>query len=95
MHDVSFDYYGKRLATCSSDQKIRVWEKKNIDGEEEWKCDELAGTAGHAGAVWKVKWADPEFGQIIASCGYDKQVFIWEEVENIDSGKKQWVKRSP
>lgn len=24
VHDVSFDYYGKRLATCSSDQKINV-----------------------------------------------------------------------
>lgn len=24
IHDVSFDYYGKRLATCSSDQKIHV-----------------------------------------------------------------------
>ena len=49
---------------------------------------ELGGSTGHSGAVWKVKWADPEFGSIIASSGYDKQVFIWEETENKDSNKK-------
>jgi WD40 repeat protein len=49
---------------------------------------------GHAGAVWKAKWADPEYGQIIASCGYDKQFIIWEETENKDNNsKKQWSKR--
>lgn len=26
--DLAFDFYGKRIATCSADQKIRVWEKK-------------------------------------------------------------------
>ncbi len=24
IHDIAFDYYGKRLATCSSDQSIKV-----------------------------------------------------------------------
>jgi len=67
-----------------------------MEQQEEWKLTfELAGSAGHAGAVWKVTWADPEFGQIIASCGYDKQVFIWEEVENKETNNKSWVKRSP
>ena len=28
VHDLAFDFFGKRLATCSSDQKIRVWEKR-------------------------------------------------------------------
>lgn len=36
----------------------------------EWICtNEIAGK--HKGAIWKVAWADPEFGSIIASCGYD------------------------
>ncbi|KAF9362219.1 epoxide hydrolase, soluble (sEH) [Mortierella sp. NVP85] len=26
IHDVSFNYYGNRLATCSSDQKIKIWD---------------------------------------------------------------------
>ena len=24
IHDVSFDYYGKRMATCSSDHTVKV-----------------------------------------------------------------------
>lgn len=24
IHDVSYDYYGKRMATCSSDQTVKV-----------------------------------------------------------------------
>ena len=33
--------------------------------------------------MWRVAWADPEFGEngILASCGYDKQVIIWSETE--------------
>jgi nucleoporin SEH1 len=26
IHDISFNYYGNRLATCSSDQKIMIYE---------------------------------------------------------------------
>lgn len=26
VHDAAFDYYGKRLATCSSDRSIKVFE---------------------------------------------------------------------
>ena len=27
IHDVSYDYHGRRMATCSSDQsvKVRIW----------------------------------------------------------------------
>ena len=28
IHDVSYDFYGKRMATCSSDQMIKVWDLK-------------------------------------------------------------------
>ena len=27
VHDVQYDYYGKRMATCSSDQILRIWER--------------------------------------------------------------------
>jgi WD40 repeat protein len=27
VHDVQFDFYGRRIATCSSDQSIRIWER--------------------------------------------------------------------
>ena len=28
IHDISYDYYGKRVATCSSDQMIRIFDSK-------------------------------------------------------------------
>ena len=27
IHDVAYDFYGKRMATCSSDQKVKVWDQ--------------------------------------------------------------------
>ena len=40
----------------------------------------------HSGAVWQVCWAHPKFGNIIASCSYDKRVMIWKEEQN-----RQWA----
>lgn len=85
--DLAFDFYGKRIATCSADQKIRVWEKKtrqiplqssnmsdNHNGQiVEWELvDELSKSHGHQAAVQRVQWADPEFGSVIASSSFDK-----------------------
>jgi WD40 repeat protein len=25
IHDVAFDFHGRRMATCSSDQTVKVW----------------------------------------------------------------------
>ncbi|ETL25568.1 hypothetical protein L917_20462 [Phytophthora nicotianae] len=73
VHDMSFDFYGKRLATCSSDRKIKIWEEHGQDWrlEYEWNA--------HQASVWKVEWAHPEFGQILASCSFDRTVSIWED----------------
>ena len=29
IHDVSYDFYGKRMATCSSDQSVKVYYYRN------------------------------------------------------------------
>ncbi|NP_001139932.1 nucleoporin seh1 [Salmo salar] len=29
IHDVSYDFHGRRMATCSSDQSVKVKKKKN------------------------------------------------------------------
>ncbi|KAI0223312.1 GTPase-activating protein S13 [Massospora cicadina] len=73
IHDVQLDYYGKRLATCSSDRTIRLFQ---IEGQEQKLIQVLAG---HGGPVWQVSWAHPKFGNILASCSYDGKVFIWKE----------------
>ena len=30
IHDIAFDYYGKRMATCSSDQVVKVRMSANV-----------------------------------------------------------------
>lgn len=33
----------------------------------------------HEGPVWQVGWAHPKFGVVLASCSYDRKVFVWKE----------------
>ena len=34
----------------------------------------------HSGSVWRVTWAHPEFGQVVATCSFDRTAAIWEEL---------------
>ncbi|CAB3402014.1 unnamed protein product [Caenorhabditis bovis] len=95
IHNVSFDFFGRRLATCSSDMTIAVWDRKP-DGV--WKRSAMWKV--HGGAVWRAVWAHPEFGQILATCSYDRSISIWEEqFVRGDSSKgqkrkKTWLRRA-
>ncbi|KAL9454932.1 hypothetical protein AB3S75_007360 [Citrus x aurantiifolia] len=73
VHDVAMDFYGKRLATASSDSSIKIIGLSNSASQH------LATLKGHRGPVWQVAWAHPKFGSILASCSYDGQVIIWKE----------------
>lgn len=73
VHDVAMDYYGKKLATASSDTTIKII---GISGSTN---QHLATLSGHQGPVWQVAWAHPKFGSILASCSYDGRVIIWKE----------------
>jgi len=73
IHDAQFDYYGRYLATCSSDATIKIWEI------EENSQNLISVLTGHEGPVWQVAWAHPKYGNIIASCSYDRKVIIWRE----------------
>lgn len=76
IHDAQLDYYGKRMATCSSDRTIKIFE---LIGDNDYK--HTADIKGHEGPVWQISWAHPQFGSILASCSYDHKVFIWKEVQ--------------
>ena len=67
------DYYSRRLATCSSDRTIKIYEVT------ETSQSFLSELSGHDGPVWQVAWGHPKFGVILASCGYDKKVIIHRE----------------
>ncbi|XP_071529011.1 nucleoporin SEH1-like [Panulirus ornatus] len=69
----------------------QIWDL-NEDGE--WVCTAFWKT--HCGSVWKVTWAHPEFGQIIATCSFDRTAAIWEEsVSDLGHGiHRTWIKRA-
>jgi protein transport protein SEC13 len=74
IHDAQLDYYGKRLATCSSDRTVKVFDV--VDGRKSGQGETLYG---HEGPVWQVAWAHPKFGPILASASYDGKVIIWKD----------------
>ncbi|KAL1504465.1 hypothetical protein AB1Y20_010870 [Prymnesium parvum] len=74
--DVAYDYWGKRVATCASDQMIRVFDGQTGEKLSEWKA--------HNGSIWRLAWMHPEFGVALASCSFDRKVCIWEEVADAE-----------
>lgn len=74
IHDAQMDFYGIRLATCSSDRSVRIFDVRN--GTQKLVAD----LREHEGPVWQVAWAHPMFGTILGSCSYDRKVIIWKEV---------------
>lgn len=44
----------------------------------QWSCTANIG-GKHNGPIWRVAWADPEFGSIVASCGNDQKVCFYKE----------------
>mmetsp|Transcript_9245 Transcript_9245/g.13982 ORF Transcript_9245/g.13982 Transcript_9245/m.13982 type:complete len:444 (+) Transcript_9245:29-1360(+) len=72
IHDAQLDFYGKYLATCSSDRLVKIYE---IEGTQQTHIQDLQG---HAGPVWQVCWAHPKFGTLLASCSYDRRVIVWK-----------------
>jgi len=93
IHDVAYDFYGRRMATCSSDQTVKVWDQ---DDAGSWTCSATWKT--HYGSVWKVTWAHPEFGQVIATCSFDRTAAVWEEIvgegKTGTGGQNHWVKKT-
>ncbi|VDP14433.1 unnamed protein product, partial [Soboliphyme baturini] len=69
------DYYGTKLATCSSDKTIKIFELQT-NGQQ----IPIAELVGHEGPVWQLSWSHPKFGSLLASCSYDRKVIIWKEV---------------
>lgn len=61
IHDVAYDYHGRRMATCSSDQSVKVWD---LSDDGEWKCT----------GNWKVRIrTHVHTSNVIYSQGNDRQ----------------------
>ncbi|KII90409.1 hypothetical protein PLICRDRAFT_38938 [Plicaturopsis crispa FD-325 SS-3] len=89
IHDAQLDYYGKRLATCSSDRTVKVFDVIEGDAQRSTGGQTLKG---HTGPVWQVAWAHPKYGHILASCSYDGKVLIWKEQPGQGPAGGGWTK---
>lgn len=74
IHHAALNYYGTRLATCSNDKTVKIFEVS------ENGVSALETLTGHAGPVWYADWCHPSLGEtLLATCGYDGRVMIWKE----------------
>ena len=58
-------------------KQIKIWDK-----QENGNWLKTSDFAAHDAPIWKVKWAHPDFGCLLASCSYDKSIMIWEETKS-------------
>ncbi len=54
VHDVQFDFYGRRIATCSSDQNIKIWERAADIDFADTSCNTSDGVASGPGLAAKI-----------------------------------------
>jgi len=78
IHDAKFDYYGRFLATASSDGNVKIFEILPKETTPKAICD----LKEHTGPVWQISWSHPKFGTFLASCGYDCKVLVWRKGTN-------------
>lgn len=98
VRDVAYDYYGKRLATCSSDGTVKIWEQTGSASASSSAAGAGASAStgdwapvstlprSNAGAINRVVWAHPEFGQVIATCSGGRVVAVYEEFRTLTHG---------
>ncbi len=75
IYDMSFDWFGNRIAIALENQLITIYKFE----KEKWILDTEKFDSGHTGPIWRIKWAHPSFGNIIATCSNDTTIVIWEE----------------
>lgn len=80
IHDAQLDYYGLRLATCSSDRLVKIFNVRSENGAAP-KIEFASDLMGHTGPVWEIAWAHPRWGTLLASCGYDGLVLVHRETD--------------
>jgi nucleoporin SEH1 len=82
------------MATCSSDQQVKVW-----DQNEQGVWSVTASWKAHSGSIWRLSWAHPEFGQVLATCSFDRTASVWEETIGEKSSPaqtptKRWLRKT-
>ncbi|KAF0694872.1 Aste57867_14272 [Aphanomyces stellatus] len=70
IYDMKMDYHSKRVATCSSDRTVRIYEatagQNTLVASLDVACD---------GPVWRLAWSHPKFNVLAASTACGKIAF--------------------
>ncbi|QLQ79547.1 hypothetical protein HG537_0C01940 [Torulaspora globosa] len=89
VHDVAYDFFGRHVATCSSDQHVKVF-KLDRDTDE-WQLSD--SWRAHDSSIVSLDWASPEYGRIIATASYDRTIKLWEEdPDQEECSGRRWTK---
>lgn len=87
VHDMAYDYHGTRLAICTSSLRISIY---SAPAHEEGPWEETARMEkAHLAAIWRLAWGQLDFGEILASCSQDCQVYLWKEPDPSDPGARR------
>ena len=83
---VSYNFYGTRMATASSDHRVKVWDRNDQSGQ--WTVTDV--WLAHDAECTDVKWNGPFVGEHLGSIGEDGLVKIWTEDsrEAANSGRR-------
>ncbi|KAK8794617.1 hypothetical protein WA158_001598 [Blastocystis sp. Blastoise] len=84
INDTAFDYYMKRMASCSADGMICIWRK---DGNNQWVFEN--SIKAHTSLISKIEWAHPIFGSMLVACLYNSGFKLFEEQVSFD-GSSSW-----
>mmetsp|Transcript_20204 Transcript_20204/g.44934 ORF Transcript_20204/g.44934 Transcript_20204/m.44934 type:complete len:111 (+) Transcript_20204:10-342(+) len=71
IHDSQVDTTGQYLATCSSDETIKIFALSE-DGTEEIR--QTACLTGHKSPVLTISWAHSKFGRLLAAGTFSGQI---------------------
>lgn len=64
------------LTACVDDDRLVCKLKLNVMYIH---CVSVLPSQTHSGSVLRVTWAHPEYGQVLATCSFDRTVGVWEE----------------
>mmetsp|Transcript_61861 Transcript_61861/g.135933 ORF Transcript_61861/g.135933 Transcript_61861/m.135933 type:complete len:365 (-) Transcript_61861:92-1186(-) len=81
VHDIAYDYYGTRLALCTSSLRISIFTAPTSSGSQDNSSAAWTETArmerAHAGPIWRLSWGHPEHGEPLVSCSEDHVITVW------------------
>lgn len=87
VHDMVFDWSGKRIALACSDKTVKIYIKNH---DNKWEQESYIKIQGSS--VWKMKWIRPEYGILLATCSLDRTIRIneWKMLNKTGIQKCDW-----